>query len=149
MADIETFELPFANSLLWRHNIIRCVIALKGSIGGCKKNIYIPETFWFSNKQHLNYHSCWSTITTTSRKMGLFKCWNTRSYTFKIFHTTNRTDFIPIWVILIKTQNYNYIEIDPKIKVFLNEGNFLAEKFDFSLNQLSDYAIIYQKLIHA
>ncbi|CAG9622713.1 Ubiquinone biosynthesis O-methyltransferase, mitochondrial [Sutcliffiella rhizosphaerae] len=49
----------------------------------------------------------------------------------------------------VQSQTYNYVDVDSKVKLFLNEVSYLAKKFDFSLDHLSEYTQIYQILIHA
>ncbi|CAM4154210.1 glycosyltransferase [Lederbergia lenta] len=65
------------------------------------------------------------------------------------FFTPNTVETLfPSDMFEIRTKKYNYIEVDPKVALFFNEVSHLAQKFDFSMNQLSDQIKIYQIIMH-
>ncbi|WP_407408732.1 glycosyltransferase [Peribacillus sp.] len=49
----------------------------------------------------------------------------------------------------VQSQTYNYFTPDTKAQLFFNEVSFLAEKFGYHMEHLSNYSTIYQMLIHA
>lgn len=55
----------------------------------------------------------------------------------------------PLELFDIQSQTYNYVEVNHEVKLFLNEVSYLAKKFGFSLDQILEYAQIYQILVHA
>ncbi|WP_454871098.1 glycosyltransferase [Priestia megaterium] len=55
----------------------------------------------------------------------------------------------PLNLFEIQSQTYNYVALDSKVQLFFSEVSYLAEKFGFSMKDLSDYINIYQILIHA
>ncbi|MCL9634731.1 glycosyltransferase [Bacillus zanthoxyli] len=67
----------------------------------------------------------------------------------RFFTPKTAQSLFPSSLFHIQSQTYNYVEVDNNVKIFLNEVSYLAEKFGFSLGQLSENAQIYQILIHA
>lgn len=55
----------------------------------------------------------------------------------------------PLHLFEIQSQTYNHVAVDSKVQLFFTEVSYLAEKFGFSMSDLSNYTNIYQMLIHA
>lgn len=47
----------------------------------------------------------------------------------------------------IESQTYKYVGLEPRVQLFFTEISYLAEKFGFSMDKLSEYTNIYQMLI--
>lgn len=66
------------------------------------------------------------------------------------FFTPNTVlSLFPTQLFEIQSQTYNYFTPDSKTQLFFNEVSFLAEKFGFPMENLSNNSNIYQMLIHA